>query len=111
MFGGTLGTISNAADWSDAVLLIGEDDSEPVDLTGASVTFTVKPKSSDSTVLTGSTEAGDITFPDTGYIAWAFAPSSLTTLCAGTYRAGILIERDGETVQLFLGTVTIEEGF
>ncbi len=88
---------------------------EPIDLTGASVTLKLRnthPRSdSSSDVLSGSTAGGEITFPTIGYINWQFDADRFSSLCAGTYRAGIIIERDGETVQLFLGTVTIEEGF
>lgn len=110
MFGGNLGVVSNAADWSDAVYLVDAND-DAVDLTGASITLKIRYLNNDSEALSGSTDAGEITLPATGYIAWAFPASSLTSVCAGTYRAGMLIVRDGETTQLFLGTVTFERGF
>lgn len=110
MFGGSLGTISNQADWQDNVYAYDEDTNDPVDLTGATITLKVASHPS-NVLLTVSTTSGEITLPATGYFRWSIPASSMTTFCAGTYRVSILITRDGETLQFFLGTVTIEEGF
>jgi hypothetical protein len=110
MIGGSLGKISTKGDWSDAKYIFDEETNDPLDMTGCEVEFNVTPLNSETAVLTGSTSAGEITLPDTGYIAWAFPATSLSSLCSGTYDVGIVVSRDDETLQLFLGTVTIERG-
>lgn len=123
MFGGSLGAISTAADWSDAVLISDEETGEPLDLTGCAITFTVRPVATDcyrdgayydgpssaSAVLVGGTSTGEIAIPALGTIEWDF-PAPLA-MQAGEHRVGIIITRDGDTLQLFLGTVSVEHGF
>jgi hypothetical protein len=110
MFGGSLGTISNQADWLDSHYVYDEDTNDPIDLTGATITLKVASHPS-NVLLTVSTTSGEITIPTTGYFTWSIPATSMTTFCAGTYRAQINIERDGEKLAFFLGTITIEEGF
>lgn len=110
MFGGSLGKISTKGDWRDAFLLIDEETNEALDLTDCDVTFNVTPKTCESAILSGSTTGGEIILPDTGYIEWTFAASRLSNIAAGTYDVGVVITRDDETLQLFLGTITIERG-
>lgn len=110
MFGGSLGTISNQADWSDTVYVFDENTSDPIDLTGDTITMKVA-RAPSSIVLTASTSAGEITLPDTGYFSWSIPASRMTQLCAGTYRVSIILNRTGETLQFFLGTVTVEGSF
>lgn len=117
MFGGTLGTISNAADWDKSFRLRSKTDGTLFDMTGATVTFKVRPgreqdwSGSGADVLTGSTTTGEVTLPSLGVINWRFPASTMAGIDPGTYRAGVIITRDGETVQLFLGTVAIKGGF
>ncbi len=110
MFGGSLGAISTAADWNDAQAILDSETGEPIDLTGASVTMTVK-DSRGCQILCGSTEGGEIAFPDIGVFNWVFPSDRLSRLCAGTYGVGILIEQEGQREQLFLGNITIQRGF
>lgn len=122
MFAGSLGTISTAADWRDAISLADQETGDPLDLTGCSITFNVResetypddygwrgPPNSTNAVLSGSTSGGQITITDLGVFQWAF-PAPLN-LCPGEHDVGIVISRSGETIQLFLGTIIVERGF
>jgi len=110
MFGGSLGTISNQADWEENVYVFDEDTDAAISLTGATITLKVA-RAPDDVQLTVSTTSGEVTIPATGYFRWSIPATSMTAFCSGTYRVSIIITRDGETLQFFLGTVTIEGGF
>jgi hypothetical protein len=111
MFGGSLGSFTTAEDWQNAVKLLKRSDRLPIDLTGCAVTFRLRRTSDSSDALTGTTETGEITFPALGYLRWRFPEARVSSLCAGTYRASVRLSRASVTVQLFLGTVTVKEGF
>jgi hypothetical protein len=111
MYGGSLGQISNKATWVNGFEIIDAETDEPMDLTGATITMKVRRLPCCSTVLSGSTTSGELSIPALGCVDFRFEASQMSGLRSGTYDASILVERAGDTDQLFLGTVAVQESF
>jgi hypothetical protein len=110
MYTGSLGTVSNKEDWIGISPLIDEDNTE-VTLTGATFVMHVcKPTDPDTAVLTASTENGKITLPTTTSFQWAFTPSDMDDLCAGTYDVFLRVTIDSVVTQILSCSVSIVEG-
>lgn len=111
MYKATLGTVSTGGDWLQTVRVRDKETGDPFDLTGTSITIKVqRDKQGSSPVLTGTIASGHVTNPEAGIIQWTFRQSEITALCAGTYNIGCVISKDGDTIQLILGTVQIIKG-
>ena len=125
---GHVSTASNRADWQEVCVLVDEDTGESIDISLCRITMTVKktrknpntvipnmsyydysPNNTD-TVLTGSTDTGEITLVDVGTFQWLFPATTMAGLHFGEYQIGIRISQDTRTVQLIIGTVNIDEG-
>jgi hypothetical protein len=111
MYGGSLGQISNRATWTNGFEIIDAQTDDLMDLTGATITMKVARLPCRTTVLTGSTTTGELAIPGLGLVDFRFEASQMTGFCVGTYDASILIDRAGDTDQLFLGTVAVQESF
>jgi hypothetical protein len=110
MYTGSLGTVSNKEDWIGISPLIDEDNTE-VTLTGATFVMHVcKQTDPDTAVLTASTANGKITLPTTTSFQWAFTPSDMDDLCAGTYDVFLRVTIDDVVTQILSCTVSIVEG-
>jgi hypothetical protein len=110
MYTGSLAAVSNREDWIVTSPLIDDDGTE-VTLTGATMNLYLCEKNDPTTaVLEGSTADGKITFPTTTSFQWAFTPSDLSDLCAGTYLVFLRITIDSVTTQIMAATVQIVEG-
>jgi len=126
MYNGNISTVSNRADWQEAVVLTDEDSGDLIDISLCRITMTLTtgrrnpnlyPQSAfydypinEPAVLTGSTDTGEITKPDVGTFQWLFPFSRMSTLRQGEYIVGVRISQDTRTVQLIVGTVTVIEG-
>jgi len=125
MYYGHVSTASNREDWQETCALIDDDTGELIDISGCRITMTLskmqtrgmdysyfndyRPFNS-APILTGSTDSGEITLPETGTFHWEFDDSRMAALCAGEYQLGIRISQDDRTVQLIVGMVDIVEG-
>jgi hypothetical protein len=110
MYTGSLGTVSNKEDWIGISPLIDEDNTE-VTLTGATfVMYVCKPTDPETAVLTASTANGKITLPTTTSFQWAFTPSDMDDLCAGTYDVFLRVTIDDVVTQILSCSVSIVEG-
>jgi len=113
MYVGSLPSVSNREDWSEAFTLVDSDSGDVIDISGCSVTMTVRNFSDKSVVLTGSTDTGEITFPvggTDGTFMWTFPDTQMSALCQRQYEVGVRISRDTRTAQLIVGTVEVLEG-
>ena len=119
MYTGQVATISNQATWtSDVYQLVDEDDDDAViditdDAIGFSATATIY-DASNSVLATASTSNGQLTTTGTGDdigLQWQFTPDDLSGICAGSYRFGLQVIVNGETIDLIDdGSVTIKQG-
>lgn len=105
---------SNKAMWApEAISIVDNDSGEPIDLTGATLTIEVEDENGTAR-LSGSTSSGvvDLIAEEEGghRFQWTFGATAMTALAPGTYRVGLIAERDGETVQLILGTLPVVDG-
>lgn len=108
MYTGTLPTISNRADWKFQLGLIDSDTGENVDFTGCILDIVVRDES--HCMMLSGTSSDKITVPEIGVAQIWFTESDVQGLCAGSYSAGITITGNGETMQLFAGSVTVIDG-
>ena len=132
MYFGNLDTVSNRADWQEAVVLTDEETGDLIDISLCRVTLTLRtlrarPNASATVpmgtygygfgmgeagvvMLTGSTDTGEITLPDVGTFMWTFPAASMSNLPAGAYELGVRISQDTRTAQLIVGQINVVEG-
>jgi hypothetical protein len=122
MYYGNINTVSNRADWQDVIVLTDEDTGDLIDISQCSITLSVarcRPSYLNDgygfaapvgVILTGSTDTGEVTFPDVGTFQFIFTKDRMGALCQGEYQIGIRISQDDRTMQLFAGTVKVQEG-
>ncbi len=98
---------SNRADWTLVIAATDADTGDDIDFTGAAVSFAVADSEGcrrlSATVDNGITVGGET-------VTVFFSADAMKALCAGTYKMGAVYQINGETVQLFIGTVTIVDG-
>lgn len=104
---------SNKADW---IIDISATDATPgdtfgddIDFTGAAVLFVVADENG-CTRLSATIGAG-ITQPSTTVLEVAFTETQMNALCAGSYNVGCTYKINGITTQIFVGTVSIYNGW
>lgn len=110
MYEGSLEPVSNREDWQFSMLLWDSEENEFIDISGCTVTITVRDQRNKSDVLLGSTTSGEITLPENGVFEVLFPAERMGALCAATYDVGLRIKNDDRTVQLVIGTVQVREG-
>lgn len=110
MYTGSLPDQSNRADWQEAVILTDFETGELIDISLCSITMTVRDMEHQCVVLTGSTDAGDITLPEDGTFMWLFTTDRMAGLYPGPYEVGVRISQDDQVIQLIIGRVNIKEG-
>jgi hypothetical protein len=108
MYTGSLPTISNRADWKFQIGLTDSDTGETIDFTGCTMQIDVR-DDGNCLLLSGST-SDKITVPEVGVAQIWFTTPDVHGLCAGTYKVGITVTGNGETVQLFAGSVPVVDG-
>lgn len=99
---------SNKADWKFDITATDADTGLAIDFTGALVTLTVKDEN-DCQRLTASIGTG-ITQPVGTTLEVLFTDEQMKALCAGSYKIGAVYQLNGETNQLFHGTVSVYDG-
>lgn len=85
------------------------EDGEPLNLTGASIVFSVRDKVSDEEVLSGTTSGGEITITTTT-VTVDFTADDMSGLDPKEYNVGMTIELLSSTTQFFVGTLQIVDG-
>jgi len=110
MYTGALEPISNRQDWVDGGSLLDDDGTE-IDLSSATLNIWVcRQGCPTSALLSGSLVDGKITLPTTTTFEWAFTPSDVGVLCAGTYDVFFRAVIAGLTTQVLAATIQIVEG-
>lgn len=107
------GQASNRADWApEAVQLIDDETGEPIDLAGAAITIMVRDENGSQRLRGTLDDYVDLIEQDgaSTIVQWTFPASAMHGLCTGTYRVGMIAERDGETEQVILGSLPVVEG-
>ena len=110
MFTGSLDPVSNQEDWQFSYLVWDSEADEFIDISGCTITITVRDQETKASVLTGSTTGGQITLPEDGVFQVLFPESDMNGVCPKTYNVGIRIANDDRTVQFFIGTVPVLDG-
>src|SRR5262245_29567030 len=100
MYSGSLAPTSNREDWQEAITLTDEDSGDLIDISGCTITMTVRDLKNKCVVLTGSTTNGEITLPEDGTFLWDFPAEAMGALCQAEYEVGVRITQDDRTAQL-----------
>jgi hypothetical protein len=108
MYTGSLPTISNRADWKFEIGLTDSDTGETIDFTGCTIEIDVR--DDNRCIVLHGTTSDKISIPQIGVAQISFTPADVRNLCAGSYSAGITITGNGETMQLFAGSVSVVDG-
>lgn len=116
IYRGSLGEISNKADWvSRPYTLVNEDDGTEVNLADPALSTEIelvirKPGNKTNEVQALLSDGdGKIVLNGTGF-QWVLAPSDLTNLCAGTYDVGVAVTLSGVKNDIILADVAVLEG-
>jgi hypothetical protein len=110
MYTGSLAPVSNKEDWI-AISPLVDDDGADVTLTGTTFEmFICREGCPNSSVLSGSTTDGRITFPTTTSFQWWFTADDMGALCAGTYDVFLRVTIAGVVTQIMSCTVPVLEG-
>jgi len=110
MYTGSLAPVSNKEDWIAVSPLIDDDGAE-VTLTDATFEmFICLQNDPTNSVMSGSTADGKITLPTATTFQWAFTPTDMANLCAGTYDVFLRVTIAGIVTQILSCTVPIVEG-
>lgn len=108
MYTGSLPTMPNRADWKFQIQLVDSDTGEVIDFTGCTMEIAVRDDG--NCILLSGSLSDKITVPEIGVAQFWFVPADVHNLCPGSYNAGITVTGNGETMQLFAGSVTVVDG-
>lgn len=95
-------------DWVWQFEIDDEDTGEPIDLTDATIAIAINDADGCQLIL-ASTGNGKIVVVDTGVVQMTI-PYSETGLCAGSYDIGGYYQLNGDTPDLFEGSVSVRKG-
>lgn len=99
---------SNRASWIFDVTATDVDTGAAIVFTGATVSFALR---DDTNCLKFSASIGSgITLTDPNTLEFFFTEAQMQPLCPGSYKIGSTYTLNGETVQIFVGTVSIYDG-
>lgn len=99
---------SNKADFIVDFSATDAETGDDIDFTGASVDIRVRDENNCQR-LEASIGSG-ITQPSSTVIELWFTADQMESLCAGTYSIGGVYSLNGQTIQLFTGTMTVYNG-
>lgn len=99
---------SNKADWAFSITATDADTGVAIDFTGATVSFAVD--DADGYQVISASIGSGITLTDANTLSFSFTASQMSLLCPGSYRVGAIYVLNGETNQIFTGTVSIYDG-
>ncbi|MBR2118494.1 MAG: hypothetical protein IJ935_07450 [Afipia sp.] len=116
IYRGSLGEISNKADWVSRVYtLVNESDGSEIDLSnpalGVEIELVVRKSGCRNDLIKALLSDGDgkITLNGTGF-QWQLAPADLSGLCAATYDVGVAVTISGVKHDVILADVAVLEG-
>ena len=108
---GSLSPVSNKADWIEAYGLDDSETGDPIDISDADeITVSIRNTANQHVELTATLSGGTIEHIETGVFQWTFPLAQMRTLCAKNYDVGLTILKDDETIQLFIGTLSVMDG-
>lgn len=114
IYSGSLGEISNKANWISRVFTITqESNGSDVDLSdplfGTEIEIVVRKQGSKANELAGTLADGTVALSEGGFY-WHFLPEDVSVLCPGTYDVGVAVTISGIKYDIILATVAVLEG-
>lgn len=114
IYRGSLGEISNKADWvSPVYTLTNESDGTDIDLSSDDITVSIeivirRPNCTTNEVE-GSLDDNKVVLNGNGF-QWKLTPDDLSVLCAGTYDVGVAVTVDDVKHDMILASVSVLRG-
>lgn len=108
--------VTNSEDWYDVFEAHDEDADTAFDFTGWSLELKVRSPNEGKqgrALISASDADGRIAFPSgraSGQFTVTVPASAMTSLCVGTYPVGIIMAKDGDTIQLVLARLPVLDG-
>lgn len=114
IYRGSLGEISNKADWvSPVYTMTQESDGTEIDLSSASITvaieFVIRRPGCTTNEVEGSLDDSMVVLNGTGF-QWQLTPDDLSCLCPGAYDVGVAVTIDDVKHDIILATVSVLRG-
>lgn len=97
--------VTNREDWTQPFEVLDEDTGDAIELSADDIVVQIKDRRSMTTRLTAG-----ISIVDTGVFEASFTEEQLSQICPETHWIGGTVTLEGETVQLFHGTIPILDG-
>lgn len=112
MLEGNLRPTSNLATWTDRLELYDGETGDGIDLVEEleSITLTLRDPYTSTVVLQGDIEDGSVRVINPGIIEWNFSHETMAGLDPKSYEAGCLVKMEQETLQVFLGRISVRKG-
>lgn len=111
MFMGSLPVASNRATYQQDFQLYDDEDSEGIDLAGATIALEVRRPGCSSPDLSASIGSGIVvTGENEGQFELTFTATQMRTLRPMTYDVGLTITQNDETTQYLIGTLPVRDG-
>lgn len=111
MFMGSLPVASNRATYQQDFQLYDDEDSEGIDLAGATIALEVRRPGCSSPELSAAIGSGiTVTDEDDGQFELTFTAMQMRTLDPMTYECGLTVTQNDETTQYFIGTLPVLDG-
>lgn len=109
MITGSLPPASIHGTWSENVEIWSVDDETLMDLTGVTeITLRLCESTQFSfTEMRLTMTHGDITIPSPGIVQWRAEVGHMRSLAPKLYQVLLIFESDGDTIPLYLGTISI----
>lgn len=107
---GNLGSAYNRSTYDQPIEIVDFAYGHLLDLSGKTFVFEVADPDTGSVLLSATLENGKLTNPSTGVLNVKFTRAEMMTLAPGEYNAGMTWSDDNVTVQLFAGTLPVNDG-
>jgi hypothetical protein len=112
MYDGSLPPATNRAGYTQDFQLFDDAEDQGIDLAGAVITLDIRKPGCAAAELSATTANGRIviTDADEGHFALVLAASDMRSLAPMAYACGMTIAQNGDTTQIFIGTLPVLDG-
>jgi hypothetical protein len=100
---------SDRADWTVKISATDANTGADIDFTGASITVAVRDAEGCQKLL-ATTGNGKVVLLDSLNVQFKFTAADMSQLCPATYQVGAVYTLNGETNQLFVGSLSVYDG-
>lgn len=109
MYIGSLPDASNREDYEYLAQIFDSDTGDLIDLSAATIVAQISDQNGCQKILL-STSSGEITLPETDTFRIFIPRTSMSCLCAESYRFGLTVENAGQTTSFISGSISVFDG-